>query len=137
MRNLMKGTYEASSAKKLSADHPVFERLRDMIQLETPLNEWYLKQSPIANSLTSARFGVAEQAINAIYLLASQPDVLCGDIVKEKTRSVFARGNQMSGIQEPEVVGANESEADAPSALSAVRSLSQLLFIVGHIASTW
>ena len=82
-----------------------------------------------------SRFGVAEQALNAIYLLASQPDVLCGDIVKEKTRAVFDRGSDSKGT-----VGAGEnnmasSSSPSPPKLSTSRSLSQLLFIVGHVAS--
>jgi condensin complex subunit 1 len=83
----------------------------------------------------TSRFGVAEQAINAIYLLASQPDILCGEIVKEKTRAVFQGKPQVSMTQD----SVDADQPDAPSTsfkgLSSVRSLSQLMFIVGHIAS--
>lgn len=35
------------------------------------------------------RFGMAEQAINTIYLLGEQPDLLCGQIIKNLTSKVF------------------------------------------------
>ena len=35
------------------------------------------------------RFCVAEQAINAIYLLADHPDILCGDIIKKMAGKSF------------------------------------------------
>jgi condensin complex subunit 1 len=73
---------------------------------------------------------VAEQAINAIYLLASQPDVLCGNIIKEKTLSVFRRDSKIG-----EMSDSAETDGSEVKGLSSVRSLSQLLFIVGHVAS--
>lgn len=78
---------------------------------------------------------MAEQAINAIYLLASQPDVLCGDIVKDKTRAVFQQGARIPST--PQSVQLDDTEPASVSfrGLSSVRSLSQLLFIVGHVAS--
>lgn len=33
---------------------------------------------------------MAEQAVNTIYLLGEQPDALCGDIIKDFARRVFA-----------------------------------------------
>jgi condensin complex subunit 1 len=84
---------------------------------------------------------VAEQAINAIYLLASQPDLLCGDIVKEKTRAVFRREARQCSTQEPVREAAQNNDTDNSSVtkpeLSSVRGLSQLLFIVGHVASKY
>ena len=73
---------------------------------------------------------MAEQAINAIYLLASQPDVLCGNIIKEKTLAVFRKDSKIG-----EMSDAPETEGGELKRLSSVRSLSQLLFIVGHVAS--
>ena len=35
------GMFESGSSKKLPVDHPVFDKLRDMIHYETTLNEWY------------------------------------------------------------------------------------------------
>lgn len=92
-------------------------------------------QMTIRKTNTIYRFGVAEQAINAIYLLASQPDVICGDIVKQKTRAVFQR--EIRNPVTPNSVEVLELEAASTSfrGLSSIRGLSQLLFIVGHVAS--
>lgn len=73
---------------------------------------------------------MAEQAINAIYLLASQPDVLCGNIIKEKTLSVFRKDSNVGKMTD-----SPETEGVELTGLSSVRFLSQLLFIVGHVAS--
>jgi condensin complex subunit 1 len=82
------------------------------------------------------RFGLAEQALNAIYLLASQPDIVCGEIVREKTRAVFSKEARQSSIQ-PSSDAADKMDSSTTSfgGLSSIRSLSQLLFLVGHIAS--
>lgn len=37
----------------------------------------------------TARFGMAEQAINTIYLLGEQPDALCSQMIKNMTTKVF------------------------------------------------
>src|SRR5436190_11577886 len=82
------------------------------------------------------RFGLAEQAISAIYLLASQPDILCGNIIKKKTRDVFHKDSQNSLDAGSNANGDHTGDSLTSSpALSSVRNLSQLLFIVGHIAS--
>ena len=78
---------------------------------------------------------MAEQAINAIYILASQPDVLCGDIVKQKTRSVFSKGDRLPSTPKSTDGAEVENTSTTFRGLSSVRSLSQLLFIVGHVAS--
>lgn len=78
---------------------------------------------------------MAEQAINAIYLLASHPDVLCGEIVKEKTRTVFQREAQVPATPKSTEMDEAETPSTSFRGLSSVRSLSQLLFIVGHVAS--
>jgi condensin complex subunit 1 len=102
-----------------------------MILLETPLNEWYAFSVSDNN-----RFVLAEQAINAIYLLASQPDVVCGNILKKKTRDAFHHGLEPALDAEDEPNGEIVRDGSTSSrGLSSVRSLSQLLFIVGHVAS--
>lgn len=58
-------------------------------------------------------YSIAEQAIGAIYRISSKPDEISTEIIKEKTAQVFA---------------------DDTAAESKVAALSQLLFIVGHIA---
>lgn len=57
-------------------------------------------------------YSVAEAALNAIYKISSHPDVVCSDIIKKKTEAVF-----------------NEIPDE-----TSIISLSQLLFIVGHVA---
>ena len=101
-----------------------------MILYETDLNEWYT----LRDRLNNYRFGVAEQALNALYLLAAQPDTLCGEIIKEKTRSVFSR---QCDSPSPVIEGSLTLNGgpSASSRLSYSRNLSQLLFIVGHVAS--
>lgn len=64
-------------------------------------------------------YPLAEQAINAVYSLAKKPDLLCGNTIKQKTRAVFA-GELSESTQKPK---------------SSTCALSQLLFLVGHIAS--
>lgn len=58
-------------------------------------------------------YTVAEQAIGAVYKISARPDEICSDIIKQKTRLVF--GEQRPGELE-------------------IASLSQLLFVVGHVA---
>lgn len=58
-------------------------------------------------------YSVADQAIKAIYQATREPEIVCSELIKEKTKLVF--------------LSAKEGE-------SQVLSLSQLLFIVGHVA---
>ena len=100
---------------------------------------------------------MAEQAVNTIYLLGEQPDLLCGSIIKKLTTKVFNR-NKLSKTVE-EIVnndGAVEKTIDdvdpiSPSKTSRSRAsssasasakhdhagpfeLAQLVFVVGHVA---
>jgi condensin complex subunit 1 len=63
---------------------------------------------------------------------------VCGDIVKEKTRAVFSKEARHSSTQ-PSSETAEKAESGSTSfgGLSSTRSLSQLLFLVGHIASSF
>lgn len=120
---------------KLPNDHAVLVRLAAMCGLESDSKEW---------------FGVADQAISAIYVLSRHPDVLCSDIIRTVAKRVFAptapsRPSSSSGPKDDDVdpmdVDADEEMPDAP-AINAPRpkrqnsalALSQLLFIVGHVA---
>ncbi|KAL4907613.1 hypothetical protein BDW74DRAFT_110980 [Aspergillus multicolor] len=113
-----------SSISKLTNEHPVLTKLAAMVETVSDSKEWY---------------GVAEQAISAIYALSKHPDVLCSDLVKRKTRSVFD-----SQIRRPSSSNSNTEEERRPSTASSDKSasgqktssaaLSQLLFVVGHIA---
>lgn len=111
-----------SGVAKLPNDHPVLARLAAITEISSDSKEWY---------------GVAEQAISAIYALSKHPDVLCSDIIRRKTREVFQATSRQSAsqtmVESEERPGTASSENPAGNKSSSSR-LSQLLFIVGHIA---
>ncbi|KAK5126513.1 hypothetical protein LTR08_004679 [Meristemomyces frigidus] len=122
---------------RLSNDHAVLIRLANLLDVKSESRDWY---------------GLAEQAIGAIYALSKHPDVLCSEIIRRKTKSVFvakakivkqdeiddsrvdADGDvEMSDVAEPSA----EPEAEEPiqdDNSSSALALSQLLFSIGHIA---
>lgn len=109
---------------KLTNDHPVLAKLAAITEITDDSKEWY---------------GVAEQAIGAIYALSKHPDVLCSDIVRRKTRSVFQATSRPSPNQttmegEEQRPGTASSDGQTAKAKPPSSELSQLLFIVGHIA---
>lgn len=141
-----KGT-EGKPSIRLPNDHAVLIRLADLLEIETDSKDWY---------------GLAEQAVGAIYALSKHPDVLCSEVLRRKTRAVFTRkasatkevvedekpdvsqidddGDvEMSEMPEdvPEEVGeapAVKEAAPADDSSNSALALSQLLFAVGHIA---
>ncbi|KAJ4303327.1 condensin complex non-SMC subunit Cnd1 [Kalmusia sp. IMI 367209] len=119
---------------KLPNDHAVLVKLAAICEMVSDDKEW---------------FGVAEQALNAIYVLSKHPDVLCSDILRRKTKHVFTP----QAASRPTTSGSGATEASqlltpmeedppetAVEALSQQKkqksalALSQLLFIVGHVA---
>ncbi|KAL2890444.1 Condensin complex subunit 1 [Ceratocystis lukuohia] len=116
---------------RLINDHAVLSRLTSIIEIATDSKEWY---------------GVAEQAINAIYALAKHPDTLCSSIIRRKTRAVFGNPSsrptssndtqtQMMDVDTTQTQ--NQSQGRPSSQFrsrDAAVGLSQLLFIVGHVA---
>ncbi|KZT53109.1 hypothetical protein CALCODRAFT_501450 [Calocera cornea HHB12733] len=131
---------------RLPMDNAIFRKLEEAI-------EW-----PCA---TAAWFGMAEQAINTIYLLGEQPDTLCQEIVKNLTRRAFtplpenrspkARNEPLDKPGVPPTPGFNlldDADTVAPTSPTATRTpgsaisndfgdafaLSQLVFVVGHVA---
>ncbi|KAI4234918.1 MAG: hypothetical protein LQ349_003488 [Xanthoria aureola] len=111
-------------APRLPNDHAVLARLASMVEIVSDSKEW---------------FGVAEQAISAIYTLSKHPDSLCSDILRRKTRHVF---QQQATPQNPDAMEGIEGQsglATPPPEESTKKqkpslALAQLLFIVGHIA---
>lgn len=95
----------------------------------------------IIQNANGTRFGVAEQAIGAIYTLSKHPDELCSDILRRKTKYVF-QPRSMESYAEPMEGIEGEGETGLPSPppeeperkQKSSLALSQLLFIVGHIA---
>ncbi|KAF2495616.1 hypothetical protein BU16DRAFT_527406 [Lophium mytilinum] len=132
---------KAPVTAKLPNAHAVLARLAAMTEVVSDDPEW---------------FGVAEQAISAIYALSKHPDTLCSEILRRKTKSVF----QPQNLSRPASRGAlsrlsSSGEGDEPSQLPSppadeeeapqeidipskkqkpAMALSQLLFVVGHVA---
>ncbi|KAJ5930739.1 hypothetical protein N7466_006232 [Penicillium verhagenii] len=110
---------------KLANDHSVLTKLAAMLEIVSNSKEWY---------------GVAEQAISAIYTLSKHPDVLCSDILRRKTRFVFqshARhpsSSQASVNEEDQRPGTASTDEEGSKTKPSSAALSQLLYVVGHIA---
>jgi len=120
---------------RLPNEHAVLVKLAAITEVPSESKDWY---------------GVAEQAINAIYAISRHPDVLCSGIIRRKTRAVFApQSSRPSSRDETQQVPSTNADEDitvmgptqqVPTSPvkkqkkdSAV-ALSQLLFIVGHVA---
>jgi condensin complex subunit 1 len=121
---------------KMQNDNAVLKMLASIILVPSESSDWY---------------GMAEQAIGAIYVLSEHPDALCSEILRVKTRSVFERTKNRKTISRSpspdpdamDVDGMDVDEPDAPaekpeesvqSKQNPTVALSQLLFAVGHIA---
>ncbi|KAG8529333.1 uncharacterized protein KY384_005969 [Bacidia gigantensis] len=118
------GKEHSAPVVRLSNEHAILSQLAAMVELVSDSKEW---------------FGVAEQAVGAIYALSKHPDSLCSAIVRRKTQSVF----RPYGQQTQEAINGragNESGLPSPPPEQPEQrqkgslALSQLLFIVGHIA---
>ena len=85
------------------------------------------------------RYGVAEQAISAIYALSTHPESLCSDILRRRTRHVFQLRNTTPKQEDANMVSPKCSLPTSPLEESSEPQgesfgLTQLLFLVGHIA---
>ncbi|KAI9801667.1 MAG: Condensin complex subunit [Piccolia ochrophora] len=115
-----KGKEVTGTISKLSNDHAILVRLAAMTEIASDSKEW---------------FGVAEQAVSAIYALSNHPDVLCSDIIRRKTKSVFQqRPRAPSPSETPEGTTPVTPPLESTETQKAASSLSQLLFLVGHVA---
>lgn len=132
---------------RMPNEAPVLRMLAAMLLLPSTREAWY---------------GMAEQAISAIYVLSEHPDVLCSEVLRQKTRKVFSQTHTKQMISrtpspEPEIDADTmdidlPQEAPAPEVTlqpetqqteipeeqnkeqDAAVALSQLLFTVGHVA---
>ncbi|KAK0724909.1 condensin-like protein [Lasiosphaeris hirsuta] len=128
---------------RLQNDHAVLIKLAAITEVPSESKEWY---------------GVAEQAINAIYTLSRHPDVLCSEIIRRRTRAFFsphasrpssrdetqsapspADGEDGEDAEDAIVLAPSQQTPAPPSPLKKQNkdnaiALSQLLFIVGHVA---
>lgn len=129
------GSAAPAQVVKLPNDHAILVKLAAMCEIVSDSKEWY---------------GVAEQAISAIYVLSKHPDVLCSEVLRRKTKHVFAP----QAPSRPSSSGSAKEEMDEKPALEGeavstptppvetqperkqnpALALSQLLFIVGHVA---
>ncbi|KAK2812158.1 hypothetical protein FQN50_001515 [Emmonsiellopsis sp. PD_5] len=114
-----------TGSPKLTNDHAVLTKLAAIVEIDSDSKEWY---------------GVAEQAIGAIYDLSKHPDTLCSDIIRRKTRFVFQphvrprSSHQSSGEEGSTASNISEEPQTPKQQKTSSVPLSQLLFIVGHIA---
>ena len=82
---------------------------------------------------------MAEQAIGAIYTLCKHPDTLCSEIIRRKTRYTFQpqpiryEADATEGVEGAGGLPSPPPEESQPQQKGSL-ALSQLLFIVGHIA---
>jgi condensin complex subunit 1 len=119
----------AVQTSKLTNDHAVLMKLAAIIEIESDNKEWY---------------GVAEQAISAIYTLSKHPDTLCSEILRRKTKHVFQKRTektpepeqqeQVTQTETPPPETPLPTTTGAETKLKGSVALSQLLFIVGHVA---
>ncbi|KAF9920846.1 Condensin complex subunit [Linnemannia zychae] len=115
----------AQDTVRLPMDHPIFVRLRSLIDTPTTSKNW---------------FAVAEQVLNTIYLLGEHPDGLCGDIIKTRCKSIFnlqetSDSPDAMDIDIPSTPLPDDSTINPENAFRVDSwQLSQLIFIVGHVA---
>ncbi|KAI1082545.1 condensin component [Whalleya microplaca] len=132
---------------RLPNEHAVLAKLAAITEVPSESKEWY---------------GVAEQAINAIYALAKHPDTLGSEIIRRRTKAVFTPSQRTPSASRPgsrdydptmtamhggmtqgitmgldaptQTINKPEPEPPVEPKQKAAIALSQLLFIVGHVA---
>jgi condensin complex subunit 1 len=86
---------------------------------------------------------MAEQAINTIYALGEHPDALCGLLIQNLTRRAFATKPSASNppikpdpdaMDEDPPADATTGSQPNSAQMGDAFLLSQLLFVVGHVA---
>ena len=92
---------------------------------------------------------MAEQAINTIYGLGEHPDIMCNNLIKSLARRVFTpreRSEQAEKPIDPDAMDEDTAPEDGSAPITAraqssspedkgdAFELSQLLFVVGHVA---
>ncbi|CAO3636786.1 unnamed protein product [Mucor hiemalis] len=120
---------------RFSIQSAMFTRLKDVMENPSSSTEW---------------FSLAEQAINTIYLLCENPEILCEGIIRAKTINVFGIKEATSESPTPlDEFGVPSDSMVLDYDLSMTQQalpfperpihqspteLSQLLFMVGHVA---
>lgn len=127
---------------RLDMENALFRKLQDAIEHPTRSKDW---------------FSMAEQAINTIYALGERPDIVCDKIIRNLTRRAFAPqtraktpppkdpdamdkdvpqdvAEEGADASQADSSQANNTQSDEPKDSSDAFALSQLLFVVGHVA---
>ncbi|KAH9054817.1 non-SMC mitotic condensation complex subunit 1-domain-containing protein [Lactarius vividus] len=129
---------------RLDMDSPVFRKLQEAIEHPCRSREW---------------FALSEQAINTVYALGDRPEVLSNTIIRNLTRRAFRRRppseeDPAAEAPDPDVMDEDRPQSTQPlistmpgstqggGGAAAKKSddtgdafeLSQLLFVVGHVA---
>jgi len=128
---------------RIEMDNPIFRKLQDAVEYPCRSKDW---------------FGMAEQAINTVYALGEHPDVLCNDLIKNLTVRAFSRRSKAKtenqANKDPDAMdedhpgditqGSDDTttrdttqdaiQEDQEKDLGDAFELSQLLFVVGHVA---
>lgn len=122
---------------RLDMDNAIFRKLQEAVEYPCRLKDW---------------FGMAEQAINTVYALGEHPDVFCNDLIKNLTIRAFNRRPKTAVSEDKENMNPNGMDEDGSVNTPArdtfeetasedeekdigdAFQLSQLLFVVGHVA---
>jgi condensin complex subunit 1 len=122
---------------RLEMGNHVFRKLQDAMEHPCRTKDW---------------FGMAEQAINTIYALGERPDELCNSLIKNLTKRAFRPRDQRedsAGLPNDTDAMEQDPPLDAQEVPENLISqgpsggikdpgdafeLSQLLFVVGHVA---
>ena len=129
---------------RIEMENQIFRKLQEAVEHPCRSREW---------------FGLGEQVINTVYALGERPDIFCNDLVKKLSIRAFTRRQRAApesqdketGV-EPDPDAMNEDEPEAPSQMENSKDstqnspspddkdlgdafeLSQLMFVVGHVA---
>ncbi|KAJ1558760.1 Condensin complex subunit [Nowakowskiella sp. JEL0078] len=123
------------SYQRLEMNHILFQSLREIVLTPKLDNHW---------------FGMAEQAINAIYTLGEHPDLICGNLIQTLAGGIFGVVSEADNIAS-QVEQMNIQNDDEVSKRGLVGSsmnadpfsefthcgameLAQICFLVGHVA---
>lgn len=128
--------------KRFPMNDVIFRRLQQAIEHPSRSTDW---------------FGMAEQAINTIYALAEKPEQLCDAIIRNLTKRAFGKTNATAAYppnpstdnQDLDLMDEDKEPTPQPEPESTQEDtqsngtggdqgdtfeLSQLLFVVGHVA---
>jgi condensin complex subunit 1 len=129
---------------RIEMENQIFRKLQEAVEHPCRSREW---------------FGLAEQVVNTVYALGEHPDIFCNELIKKLSVRAFARRQRAAPDLQDKETGPgedpdamNEDEPEVPSQMENSKDstqnspspadkdlgdafeLSQLLFVVGHVA---